>query len=397
MYKLNINIPSGMRDMLYDEAILEAEVLARLESVYKKEGFSKVITPTLEYYDAFNFTGQPLPQENMYKLTDNAGRLLVLRPDCTTPIARVAATKLKDMQRPLKLSYSQNVYRVNHGYSGKRNEIMQSGVELIGLDGIKSDIMCITTAVKALDALGADFKIEIGHVEFYNALIAELDMSDEQKEIVRDYVDSKNAVSLGFIEDTAGIEKIMQIPLLFGGKEVFDRARKIAGDNTRALGALEIVKKTYTLLEEAGYGDRILIDLGLVHKLDYYTGIVFRGFIDGAGEPVLHGGRYNNLISNFGCDVPSIGFAISVGAVTDTLYKSEKNRLDPEVADSVIFFDSESFPVADKVRREKEAAGETVEMSCFESEATTREYAIAKGIKKLITVLDGEIKSEEQI
>ena len=119
MYKLKINIPDGMRDMIYDEAVLESEITEKLESVYKNEGFAKVTTPILEYYDAFNFVGQPLPQENMYKLTDNAGRLLVLRPDCTTPIARVAATKLKDMPLPIKLSYSQNVYRINLGYSGK--------------------------------------------------------------------------------------------------------------------------------------------------------------------------------------------------------------------------------------------------------------------------------------
>jgi len=395
MYKLKINIPDGMRDMIYDEAVLESEITEKLESVYKNEGFAKVTTPTLEYYDAFNFVGQPLPQENMYKLTDNAGRLLVLRPDCTTPIARVAATKLKDMPLPIKLSYSQNVYRINLGYSGKRNEIMQSGVELIGLDGIKSDIICITTAIKALEALGADFKIEIGHVEFYNSLIAELDMTDEERAIVRDYVDNKNAVSLGFIGDNAGIERIMQIPLLFGGKEVFDRAAKIAGNNTGALGALEKVKRTYALLEDAGYGDRVLIDLGIVHKLDYYTGIVFRGFIEGAGEPVLSGGRYDNLVGNFGFDVPSVGFAINVGAVSDTLYKSGYRAGECGVKTAVIYCESEDIAAAYAKRRELCAAGYSVELSCFDTVAETRINAVGRGIDTMFIIDGDKCESED--
>ena len=104
MNNQRINIPDGMRDLLFDEAVLQSEISGQLEKIYGYDGYGKVETPALEYYDAFNFTGQPLPQESMYKLTDNSGRLLVMRPDCTTPIARIVSTKLRNHPLPLKIS-----------------------------------------------------------------------------------------------------------------------------------------------------------------------------------------------------------------------------------------------------------------------------------------------------
>ena len=125
-------IPEGTRDILFHECSKKIELENILRKVYIDSGFLEVISPTLEFYDVFNGQNATLPQEKMYKLFDNQGRILVLRPDMTTPIARIAATKLRDMPHPLKLCYTSNVYRLNESLNGKNSEFTQSGIEIIG-------------------------------------------------------------------------------------------------------------------------------------------------------------------------------------------------------------------------------------------------------------------------
>ena len=107
------NIPDGMRDMIYSENKTEKSLGERIRSLYEKRGYGSVVSPALEYYDVFNYDSQTIGEENMFKLTDKSGRLVVLRPDNTTPMARIAATRLMNAPRPLKLCYNQNVYRVS--------------------------------------------------------------------------------------------------------------------------------------------------------------------------------------------------------------------------------------------------------------------------------------------
>ena len=397
MNNQRINIPEGMRDLLFDEAVLQSEISDQLEMIYGYDGYMKVETPALEYYDAFNFAGQPLPQESMYKLTDNSGRLLVIRPDCTTPIARIVSTKLREHPLPLKLSYTQKVYRISGGLSGKRGEILQSGIEFIGQAGIKSDIMCIVTAIKALESLGADFKIEIGHVDYYNSLIAELDLDEDKKEIVRNYVETKDSLSIGFIDDSPSVEKIRRIPLLFGGAEVLDEAAEIACGNAKALGAIEKVRVIYEQLSSMGYGDRVLIDLGTVQKLEYYTGTVFRGYMEGAGESVLNGGRYDRLLSNFGLDCPAVGFAVNVGTVAETLYRHGRRPETTASASTVIFSPCGDLAKAVEYRDALKKVGTESEISCFDTFEETVGYAKSKNMKKIAVIGsgDGETRIED--
>ena len=117
------------------------------------------------------------------------------------------------------------------------------------------------------------------------------------------------------------------MPNLFGGIEVLDEVESLTG-NVRVLGATAYLRRLYQALDEAGYGDRIMIDLGLVHEMDYYTGIMFRGYIGGAGAAILAGGRYNALCAKFGKDMPAGGFGIDVESVADSLAGQSR----PEVA-----------------------------------------------------------------
>ncbi len=383
MSKLNKNIPEGTRDLLYSEADLYERVIADFTKIYELAGFCRVNTPAIENYDLIAAINRSIQQESLYKLTDNTGHLLAIRPDNTTPIARVVATKLRHSQLPQKLYYNQNIYRINSENSGKRNEILQSGIELIGAGGLRSDLLCIMTALEALKSLNLKFKLEIGHVGYFNALLSELNLSDDEAMTVRSFVEAKNFVSLNMFDKNLQNETIRKLPLLYGNEEVFAEAEKLANNNTEAIAALHYVKELYDLLTAAGYSEYIMVDMGIVHKFDYYTGLVFRGYIDHAGEPVLKGGRYDNLLSAFDFDAPATGFAINVCAVVDSLIRS--GRLPEKAhADAIVHYNKSCFAKAIQIKNSYVEQGKSCELSVFDSVEETYNYAKSMNISEII-------------
>ncbi len=372
------NVPLGTRDIMFKEARLFRTLENKLTSLYEDKGFSQIMTPGLEYYDVFE-TGSTLAQEQMYKLTSQDGRLLVLRADNTTPIARVAATKF-DNGTPVKLFYHQKVYRLNEGYKGRKSEIAQSGVEILGASGIHADLICLLTAIDTLSAFGDDFKLEIGHVGFYNALISELSLDTEQANKLRRLVEAKDANKI------AGFDKIKKIPFLFGGEEVLAEAEKIADGNAEAQNALVYLKKLYAALSVAGYKDKIVIDLGIVHTFDYYTGVVFKGYMAGAGEPVLTGGRYDTLISKFDKDIPATGFGVNMSEVADTLLRESSATEQPKEEKELVYFDAVSIKTASDYVKATDGA----ELSVLATKRLSMDYAEKSGFLRLVSFENNE-------
>ncbi len=371
------NVPSGTRDIMFDEAKLFRSLENRLTRLYESRGFSEIKTPTIEYFDVFD-AGSTLAQEQMYKFTAPDGRLLVLRADNTTPIARVAATKF-EQDTPVKLFYHQNVYRLNEGYKGRKSEVFQSGVEILGAKGIHADLICMMTAIETLSAFGDDFKLELGHVGFYNALISELALDTEQADKLRRLVEAKDANKI------ADYEKIKKIPFLFGGEEVFAEAEALAGKNTEAQGALTALKSIYTALSAAGYKDKIVIDLGIVHSLDYYTGTVFKGYMEGASEPVLAGGRYDTLVCKFDKDISATGFGVNVSEVAAALIRSGESKKAEEKRE-IVYFDTVSLGKAAEYVENTQGA----ELSPLGTKSETMKYAEKSGFSKLVCFENNE-------
>lgn len=334
----NRNIPLGTRDILFGEAETYRALTTSLTELYVSNGFKEIMTPGIEYYDVFK-TGSTLPQEQMYKMSDLDGRLIVLRADNTTPIARVVASRLPEGGIH-KLFYHQRVYRQMGGHTGRKNEVFQSGIEMVGASGLQSDLLCMVYALKTLERLGGDYKLEIGHVGYYNALIGELGLDETESRKLRRLVDAKE------INKITASDKIKEIPFLFGGEEVFDRAAALADGNSEALSALGYLKQIYDALSAAGYKDKILIDLGIVHALDYYTGAVFRGYMEGAGESVLAGGRYDNLISRFDTDVPATGFGVNISTVVDTVIRSGNYEKNSATVTELVTFEGDTLGAA---------------------------------------------------
>ena len=173
--------PEGTKDFLFAECSAMDDVCGKVEKVFRTRGFKKVITPAIEFYDVFALPCSGIMQEAMFKTVDNKGRLLVVRPDSTLPIARMVSSRLKNSLLPVRLYYKQAVYRNNPTLTGRSNENMQMGVELLGVKGIRADLEILTTAVDSLAAVADDFRIELGHAEVFDALSENLDIRRTRK------------------------------------------------------------------------------------------------------------------------------------------------------------------------------------------------------------------------
>lgn len=313
---IHINTPEGTKDRLFSECLERRQVQTALVELFRRRGYTEVITPEVEFYDLFVQSGNPIPQEAMLKIIDRSGKIMVMRPDCTAPIARVAATKLKGQVFPQRLYYDQTVFRSGQAHEGGSSEIAQCGVEMIGAVGMKADLEMVAMAVDALRACGLRrFHVELGHAGFFLSLATGLELWGSQQEKMRALIEGKNFAALNQMlddyQDSPACAALRRLPYLFGGVEVLDEAERLAGRNR----AVTYLRELYGELEAAGYGPYVRFDLGMVHQIDYYTGLVFRGYTEGAGEAVLSGGRYDNLVGAFGMDAQATGFAVDVDAV----------------------------------------------------------------------------------
>jgi ATP phosphoribosyltransferase regulatory subunit/ATP phosphoribosyltransferase len=323
MNRYNISTPEGTRDLLFASCRALRSTENAIRETLERKGYSEIITPAVEYYDVFAQANPELDQESMLKIVDKSGRICVARPDNTTPIARIAATRLDDAALPVRLYYSQKVFRSVSGDHGHKGEFLQIGAELIGADGLHADLDILSAAFEALRSTGADnFRIELGHAEIYKALIEALGVDAAAAESIRRLIENKSFAALGDVLAPFGskpeAKALYAMPQLFGGVEVLDEVEVLTG-NVRVLGAISYLRRLYKALDEAGFGGMVMIDLGLVHEMDYYTGIMFRGYCGGAGAAILSGGRYNALCAKFGKDMPAGGFGIDVESVAESL------------------------------------------------------------------------------
>lgn len=380
--------PEGTKDLLFDECIIRQSVEDRVHSIFKSRGYSELITPSIEFYDVFNHNSGYFPQERLFKLTDCKGRLLVLRPDNTVPIARIVATRLKDTVLPMRLYYNQCVFTMEPSLKGRSAQTVQTGIELIGSSSKMADLEVISTAIEVLSSCSdGEFSLEIGDIRFFRELVDKLDATAEQKETIRDYIEAKNYPALNDMLDSIGKNEIThalkRLPRLFGGEEVFEKASKLFSDE-KIDAVLESLKDLYNKVSAIIGSGRLTVDLGMVNRTDYYTGVIIKGYLEGYGEEVLSGGRYDKLIADFGYDVPATGFAVNVDAVTQVELKHKPVKAAP--VEVIVFaekgFEMEALAKADELRKN----GKKVEISLFDTIEETVKYAGEKDIAEVLTV-----------
>ena len=329
MKRNDLLTPEGTRDMLFEECAARRAISEKITGLFESYGYSEVNTPGLEFFDVFDGKVRYFPQETMYKLVDGKNRLMVLRPDNTMPIARVAATRLRGEELPLKLFYNQNIFMVNPKDSGRDDEIAQSGIEILGGRSEAADREALVLAAKALSVCDEDYRLEIGDSGIFRELMANYRCESEHlAENIHSWIETKDYPMLdNTFKDAATAEEkaLKELPKLFGGMEVFEKAAEYLKGEVLE-GKLSRLKKLCEDLAQIIPVDKIRVDLGLVHKKNYYTGIIFRGYVEGYGQPALSGGRYDTLLGEFGREAGAVGFAVNVEAAAKVLLKKAKDK-----------------------------------------------------------------------
>lgn len=343
-------LPKGMATFLPEAAVHKRNIEETILSVFLSWGYREVIPPIFEYLDVITRGLGPDLVEKGYKFVDRAtGRLMLLRPDITPQIARMAAMLMADVPKPLRLCYRANVFRHEEEHAGRARELFQIGGELIGPDGPGADAEIISLAVESLKRIGLrDFKIALGQVQYFRGLIDDSGLAPEFHPMVHDAVIRRDRSWLLDILKQARIgevegNRILSILALFGGEDVLERAGGLADRVPACRTALERLKGVYEILVSCGWKEHIILDLADVRGLDYYTGTIFEIFCKDLGVPLGRGGRYDSLIGKFGNPSPSTGFAFNMEQVQAAWLKS--GAAFPAGPAEVMVVDSQGDPV----------------------------------------------------
>ncbi|MHB1127568.1 MAG: ATP phosphoribosyltransferase regulatory subunit [Bacillota bacterium] len=316
-------VPQGVKDLLPADAREKRLLEGRLSQVFERWGYDEVVTPSFEHYESLT-AGGVVEGEQLFKFIDRHGKILALRPDMTTPIARLVATRLQHLPLPLRLFYLANVFRYENPQTGRQREFYQAGVELLGAASPRADAEVIALAVEALRATGLqEFQVGIGQVEIVQGMLEHLSLPGEVSAEVREALLRKDLVGVeGILEkyrvSSRESRQVTRLFSLHGGQETLDEAVKLTApleNSSRARQAVDNLREVYEMLKAYEVADKVFIDLGIQRDFDYYTGIVFEGYALGIGFPVCGGGRYDKLLGSFGYPCPATGFAIGIERV----------------------------------------------------------------------------------
>lgn len=352
--------PLGMRDTLPQLFEGKKTVSGIMADEIEKWGYQFLETPALEYYETIGEASAILDQQ-LFKLLDSQGRTLVLRPDMTGPIARVAASSLYKEGCPLRLACNASVFRAQQREGGRPAEFEQIGVECIGDPTISADAEVIALMIQALRKAGLEgFNVAIGHIGFVNSLFLDILGNEERAGILKQYLYEKNYV--GYREHVKSLqlstidkERLFKLLQLRGNPE---KVMELAGEVIESADghkAAEEMKQLWSNLEAFGVTDYIKLDLNLVSHMSYYTGIHFEVNAEQLGFLLGNGGRYDQLLEKFDRPAHATGFGIRLDRLLEAL--SAGNR---EPALTCVMFSLERRLEAIEFAADKRNAGERV-------------------------------------
>lgn len=334
---------------------IKNQLIHKLKSRFSTYGYEQVHTPTFEDYDMYNSIQQTVNKDEMIKVIDRSGKVLVLRPDGTIPMTRLTVTDREINGSEQRLFYVFNVYRHPNGESTEK-ESTQAGVELFGNKKPEADAEVIALAVHTLKEIGFNnFKIEIGHAGFFKELIEQANLSPQDLQQLQELIQSKNMVEMEPFLTKLDLpseiqEALYAIPLLYGSPSAVLEETKSIIQNERMQHILDNLLAVIEVLEDYDVLDFITLNLGLINNMDYYTDVIFQGFVENIGKPVLMGGRYDQLGKQFGKDMPAIGFAYEVDDLLEAINQHKLTDVRNEPAPLTLYY------VAKQRRKALEAA-----------------------------------------
>lgn len=331
-------IPPGVQYIFGREARARRWIERQIMEVFAGWSYSEMILPIFDYADLFALGMGRDQAEMTYRFTGRDGKLLALRPEMTSLVARTVATRFGNRERPIRLCYSGEVFRWDEPRGGRQYEFHQIGLEHIGSDRLEADTEALVVAIEALTRLGLKgFTITLSHVGFFNGIAESLRLGDGERQQMREMTDRKETEQLdAFLEkytDPSSRAAFCRLTTLAGSREIIDEARALV-TGAKSVQALDDLESVYRIAEEIGISAYIDIDLGDVGGLDYYTGLTFKIFAPGLGTALGRGGRYDQLLAKFGHAEPAVGFSLCLDWLAGLLGPdiAETGKADPEDA-----------------------------------------------------------------
>ena len=339
-----LHTPEGVRD-LYNEAYQnKLDIQNKLHQVFANYGCFDIQTPTFEYFDVFSNQIGTTPSKDLFKFFDSEGNTVVLRPDFTPSIARCAAKYFDPDKEAIKLCYMGNTFSNASNYQGRLKETTQCGVEFIGDGTASADALMLSMVVDCIKSIGIkDFQISVGHAGYFEALLEATNIRKSQAKKLRELLDNKNFLGVEeFVKELELSNDLKQLFLLLANfaitKDDISKAKEWALNYTDVFKALCSLEELLDILEEKEINTYVSFELGMISNYGYYTGIIFEGYTFGLGEPIVKGGRYDNLLSNFDKDAPAIGFAFVVDQLLTAVANIKKTTNEVNKDDRYLTF-----------------------------------------------------------
>jgi ATP phosphoribosyltransferase regulatory subunit len=351
--------PLGMRDTLPFLYKIKKRVRQAMTNEIEKWGYEFIETPTLEYYETVG-SASAIADHQLFKLLDQQGHTLVLRPDMTAPIARLAASRLYQQGNPLRLAYNANVFRAQQREGGRPAEFEQMGVECIGDGTVVADAEVISLMIATLQQVGLrHFTVAVGHIGYVNALFLDILGNEERANALRRFLYEKNYV--GYREHVKSLplssidqQRLLQLLQLRGNETAISQARELV-HTEEGVKAIEELHELWNALRLYGVADFVKMDMTLVSHMSYYTGILFEVYAENVGFPLGNGGRYDELLEKFARKAPATGFGIRLDRLIEAL-----GEMETEAEIECIIFSQERFAEAIQLANEKRREGKRV-------------------------------------
>jgi ATP phosphoribosyltransferase regulatory subunit len=316
-----VRLPAGVRDWLPHELARKRDVELVIRAVFGRWAYEEIQTPTFERFDVLEKGLGSELVDQAYRFSDRRATALALRPEMTTPIARLVSTRMREAPLPLRLSYVTPVYRYyDQPQEGRLRELTQGGVELIGSPGIDADAETLFMAIETLDETGLrDALFDVNDASVVDGILEGVGLSPQTARIAKSFMKERNIVALRALEP-----KLVDYAMTRGGSEVLAFARRVCrtSASVAALDRLELLLERAALL---GYAGRVQVDFALLRDLEYYTGFIFEGYVPEVGFSLCGGGRYDGLLPRFGFDVPAVGWTAGVERLLIALERRGKH------------------------------------------------------------------------
>jgi len=319
-----LTTPPGTKDVLPTEAAELRLIEDAVRTVFAEFGYGEVWTPTLEFEEVLALSGEKAFQTG-FRMLDDDGRVLILRPDLTAPIARLVGSRLRGGVPPHRVFSISTIFRRLSSHRDRETEYRQAGIELLGSSLPHADAEVVAVACRALERAGLrGYRVGVGQISFFAGLLGALDLDQglrqrlTQDVVAKDLVNYRLAVEGAFVLTPDDRRALLDVPDLRGGPDVLDRAAAFVR-NADMESALEHLRSMHEALVAYGYEDRLLFDLGIFRNLEYYTGSVFELYAPGLGFTLGGGGRYDNLLARFGAPMPAVGFGLGLDRLHSAL------------------------------------------------------------------------------